>query len=186
MNKLKEEWKPIKGYEGLYEVSNCGRVKSLKRKFVSHSKNGKEYEKETKEKILKTYLSGDKKQYEYIKLMKKPFSIHRLVAEAFIPNDDNKHCVDHIDTDTLNNNVENLKWVTPKENSNNPLTRKHSKNNPLISKKVYQYSLNDKLIMIWESMHEAERNGYGRKEIKNVSIGKQKIHKGYKWSFEPL
>ena len=84
-----EVWKPIKDYEGLYEISNLGRVKSL-----NYGGTGKG-------KILK---------------------VHRLVAEAFIPNPGNKPCVDHINTIKNDNRVENLRWVTYKENSNNEKT----------------------------------------------------------------
>ena len=104
-----EIWKDIAGYEGLYQVSNLGRVKSFHR---------------NKEKIMNPRTNGD--GYKNIQLcnagVKKVFSVHRLVAEAFIPNPENKPCVDHIDTNSLNNNVENLRWVTIKENNNNPIT----------------------------------------------------------------
>ena len=110
---MSEEWRDIKGYEGLYQVSNLGRVKSLR---YNHSEN---------KKILKGFLS--KKGYHRVSFYKdgvrKDYSVHRLVAEAFIPNIDNKPCIDHIDTNKLNNKVDNLRWCTNKENNWNELTR---------------------------------------------------------------
>jgi hypothetical protein len=101
-----ETWKSIKGYEDIYKVSNLGRVKRLK---GYGSKN---------DKILKQ-RSG-KRGYYYINLCKngKPKSqkIHRLVADAFIPNPNNKPQVNHKDGNKLNNNGKNLEWVTNKEN----------------------------------------------------------------------
>ena len=109
-----EIWKPIKDYEGLYEVSNLGRVKSLN------------YRKTGKEKILKNIECNN--GYLKVGLIKfgkcKMCSIHRLVAEAFIPNPEDKPCIDHINTIKNDNRVENLRWVTHKENNNNPLTKK--------------------------------------------------------------
>ena len=71
----------------------------------------------------------EKGGYHKAKLFKngkeKGFLVHRLVAEAFIPNPENKPCIDHINTNPQNNNITNLRWVTHKENSNNPLTREH-------------------------------------------------------------
>ena len=107
-----EIWKPIKEFEGYYEVSNMGRVRSLN------------YKRTGKEKILKNI--GDYKGYLEIVLTKngkqKQFKVHRLVAEAFIPNPENKPCIDHINTVKSDNRVENLRWVTYKENSNNEKT----------------------------------------------------------------
>ena len=115
-----EEWRNIEGYEGLYEISNLGRVRSLDR-IVVYS-NGRKYF--YKGEILK--LKVDKYGYNIISFCKngkhKTYTIHRLVASAFIPNTENKSCIDHINTIKTDNRVENLRWVTNKENMNNPLT----------------------------------------------------------------
>lgn len=108
-----EIWKDIKGYEGLYQVSNLGRVKSLGRfhKFP----NGGIYE--IKPRILKnaTETSG----YLFVALYngyRKQYKIHRLVAEAFIPNPNNLPQVNHKDLNKQNNRVDNLEWCTASEN----------------------------------------------------------------------
>ena len=107
-----EIWKPIKEFEGYYEVSNMGRVRSLN------------YKRTGKKKILKNI--EDYKGYLEVGLTKngkrKQFKVHRLVAKAFIPNPENKPCIDHINTIKSDNRVENLRWVTYKENSNNEKT----------------------------------------------------------------
>lgn len=103
-----EEWKDIKGYEGLYQVSNLGRVKRLKGKYMKS------------ERILKQVNAYN--GYIVVCLCKhnkhKNFKVHRLVAEAFIPNPENKPTVNHIDEDKTNNVVSNLEWATMKEQNN--------------------------------------------------------------------
>lgn len=120
---MEEIWRDIKDYEGLYQVSNMGRVKSLGR-WSNRQKNGVSFPYFIKEKILKNRkIKGG---YYIVGLCKdkisKDYRVNRLVAEAFIPNPDNKPFVDHIDTNPLNNFYNNLRWVTQKENINNPLT----------------------------------------------------------------
>ena len=121
---MEEVWKDIKGYEGLYQVSNKGRVKSMDR--YADNNGALQFR---PERILKQNIqdTGTNKRCA-VTLSKdgkvKRIRVHRLVAEAFIPNPENKPQIDHIDTDSTNNVVDNLRWVTPKENMNNPLTRK--------------------------------------------------------------
>lgn len=111
---MKEIWKDIKNYEGLYQVSNMGRVKSLKRMM----------NKRKCEEIIKTPSLGGR-GYKRVSLCNngiiKYYSIHRLVAEAFIPNEENKPTVDHIDRNISNNCVSNLRWATYKEQNANRL-----------------------------------------------------------------
>ena len=111
-----EVWKDIEGYEGLYQVSTCGNIKSLAR--IVHSEKRGDYK--IKEKILKQ--SDTTTGYKKVELCKdnekrKSFKVHRLVAQAFIPNPNNKPEVNHIDGNKINNNIDNLEWVTSSENS---------------------------------------------------------------------
>ena len=121
---MEEIWKPIKNYEGYYEISNLGRVKSLDR-FIKQ----KDHFIHRRECIKQSRI--DFNGYYVVTLCKDRKSvstyIHRLLAEAFIPNPDNKPCVDHINTITTDNSLENLRLVTAEENSNNCLTLKHFK-----------------------------------------------------------
>ena len=137
MESIAEIWKDIQGYEGLYQVSNLGRVKSLGRNIKKPLlKSGYCWQ---EERILKPYKN--RKGYLNVRLCKdsrtKDFQIHRLVAIAFIPNPENKPQIDHINADKTNNNVNNLRWVTCKENIRNPLNMVHltGKNHPMFGKK---------------------------------------------------
>lgn len=109
-----EEWRPVEGYEGLYEVSNTGRVRSFDRyvkgksyrlhkgKVLSPGKNSRGY--------LSAVLSYNGKH--------KSITVHRLVAQAFLPNPDNLPEINHKDEDKTNNSVDNLEWCDHKYNNN--------------------------------------------------------------------
>lgn len=120
MSQKIEEWRDIEGYEGLYQVSDWGRIKGLER-FSTNNIFIKEH--------IKSKHS-DKDGYEMVNLKKNgkhsTKKVHRLVANAFIPNLENKPLVDHINGIRDDNRVENLRWFTSKENSNTPLAREHN------------------------------------------------------------
>lgn len=113
-----EIWKTIKSKENNYQISNLGNIRNIKRNF----------------KILKCKKNTD--SYKNVVIDKKIYSIHRLVALYFIKNSDNKPQVNHKDGNKLNNNINNLEWVTISENikhayQNNLIKRKYNKNNKL-------------------------------------------------------
>ena len=161
--------KDIKNYEGIYQVTENGDVWSVKRnRFLKPYKNQLGY--------LRVVLSKKGKVKKY--------SVHRLVAEAFIDNQNNYHCVNHKDENKLNNNVDNLEWCTIRYN--NCYNDGQIKRARFKRKKVYQYDLNGNLIKEWISVNDAGRNGYLPQKISMCCLGKRKTHKGFKWSYEKL
>ena len=160
-----EIWKDINGYEGLYKVSNLGRVKS-------------------KRKILKP-ING-----EYLKVglskngVQKTLYIHRLVAETFLGI--NNLQVNHKDENKHNNNIDNLEFVTHKENMNYG-TKQDRESKSKTKYHVNQYDKNGKFIKQWFNLREiALSTEYKKSNIQHCCLGKTKYAYDYKWEYVPV
>ena len=170
---MKEIWKDIKDYEGYYQISNLGRIKSLPRNGTIKS-----------ERIIKGAIS--KNGYLRVCLQKNGiktnFLVHRLVAEAFIPNPDNLPQVNHKDEDKTNNIYTNLEWCTASYNTNfgTCIERRIKKQ----SKKILQYTLDGEFVREWESIQECGRNGFNVGNICYCCQGKYKSSQGYIWKYK--
>jgi uncharacterized protein YktA (UPF0223 family) len=196
-----EKWRDVVGFEGAYQVSNFGRVRSVDRYITSKHSSGTEYSRFYRGKILTPekprwddlyilyYLKKDGKRYFG--------KAHRLVAFAFIPRIEGKNFVNHKDCNPKNNNVENLEWVTHRENI------KHAYDNGRIDiskavassirnsykrfKKVYQYTMDKEFIHEFESVNAAAKYiGVDRSSLAKTCRGVYSNSKNYIWSYELL
>ena len=171
---LEEIWKSIKGYEGLYEISNFGRVKSMPKLRMK------------KEKIMKPSNRGG---YLRISLSKdgisKSFYIHRLVAESFIPNLDGKKEVNHIDGNKKNNNASNLEWSTRSENMKHAFKTGLSKpKDNAISRAVIKVNLNTgEEIQIYKSIKDASVDMGLTPQSIFKALKRGRASGGYKWEY---
>lgn len=161
---MEEIWKDIKEYEGIYKISNLGRVKNKNDVILTNKTTGK---------------------YHHILLCKngfrKNFTIHKLVAEAFIPNPNNYSCINHKNENAKDNRVENLEWCT--YNYNNNYGTRIKKVIEKQSKKILQYDLQDNFIKEWNSVNDAIRE-YNNYHISSVLNNKRKTASGYIWKWK--
>lgn len=180
---MTEIWKDIVGYEGRYQVSNLGMVRSLDA-YVKHSSGGNRFR---KGRVLKQ--TNDKGNYKIVGLHKngvKKCKVHRLVAQAFIPNPNNYPMINHKDENPSNNRVDNLEYCDCKYNNNygRHIERiiKKNINNPLKSKPVLQYTKDGEFIKEYPSIAEAERQtGIPNQSISHCCCGRYKTIYGYVW-----
>lgn len=184
---MEEIWKDIKGYEGWYQVSNCGRIKSLERVFIR--KNGTPFF--VRERILK--YAFDHGGYPYVTLIKfkkrHNKAVHRIVAETFIPNPENKPCIDHIDCDPTNPRVDNLRWVTSSENNLNPITvqRRQRGSSPigkgLNARPIIGTSILDGSKIYFARIKDAQQYKFYADGIRHNIQGRTKEYNGYTWEY---
>lgn len=194
---MKEIWKAVLGYEGLYEVSDIGRVRSVGRLV-----NGREGQMLTvKERVLKPDVN--QLGYRRVTLSKdgkaKRFAVHRLVALAFIPNPDGLPCISHEDDDPTNNSVGNLRWCTYAYNNNRDRHRQllsESSKRTARKRKVAQYTIDGELVAVFDSIRDAAAEngvlhtgiqsccvGYIRNNRTKSGLRNCNSYKGYKWKY---
>lgn len=184
---MREIWKDVEGYEGLYQVSNLGRVKSLGMNFIRsdlkpYTRSGR---------ILHQLVY--KNDYVKVELTNHGFSkryyVHRLVAQAFIPNPDNLPEVNHKDENPANNHVDNLEWCTHKYNSNYGTRAKRIKNTMQSIGRmvpVLMYSKDGKFIKRFDSIRGAseELNIHCGSIVECCQGKRRKSAGGYVWKYE--
>lgn len=180
----KEIWKPVVGFEGLYEVSSLGRVKSLDR----YVKAGHNSFRLSKGKILKPVK--DSKGYYIIQLGRRyKCTLHRLVANAFIPNPNDYPCINHKDENKLNNNIGNLEWCTYKYNNNygTRLDRisKSLRTNSKTSTSILMLNKNGDILREYQSIMDAQDDGFDANTISKCCrfVDKFVTHKNYIWIY---
>lgn len=168
-----EVWKDIPGYEGRYQVSNLGRVKSL------------DYMHTGKPKVMK--LTVCKTGYLSIELKGKPYRVHRLVASVFVPNPDNKSEVNHINGNIQDNTVGNLEWCTPSENVSHAWKsglqkmteerrKKHSRKVVCVETGIEYYGMKD----------ASNKTNIDRRNINACCLGKRSVAGGYHWRYKEV
>lgn len=164
-----EIWKDIEGFEGLYQIGSCGNVKSVRNNIILKlNKNRCGY-------LLVKLCKNGKKNY---------FTVHRLVAKAFIPNPDSKPHIDHIDTVKTNNHVDNLRWVTPSENMMNEKTySKILKEREKQKMPVSCFTMGGEYVKTYESVISVKKDGHCESCVSQCCKGIFNQHHNMIWKY---
>ena len=174
---MEEIWKDIVGFEGLYQVSNAGRVKSFRKSTKHHG---------TDWHLLKPSLSTS--GYLDVTLYHSPsdrhkYLVHKLVAAAFVPNPSMLPCVNHKDENPLNNNADNLEWCT--YSYNNAYGTARIRQSVTTGRPVQQLTLNGMLLATYQSMVIASTiTGISKRTIADCCHGYSQSGAGYIWKYE--
>ena len=175
---MKEQWKAVNGYEGLYEVSNAGKIRS-----VDHYVRSRYCNRLVKGRIMKQQT--DKDGYKKVCLCKenvrKTFFVHRIVATAFIENSHKYPCINHIDENKQNNRADNLEFCTVQYNTayGNGIYKRSSKR-----KKAINQIKNGIIVSIWDSATNASKaTKISRGNIVSCLNGYRKTAGGYSWEY---
>ena len=168
-----ETWKDVEGYEGLYQVSDHGNVRSLHYRGTKAVRN-----------LVPKRNNGGRL---WVDLKEKPFLVHRLVAQAFIPNENNYPEINHKDENPQNNHVGNLEWCTSEYNkrmySGNG-KRKGTGRPKVNTKAVRQYDLKGNIVREWEDSRTIMvQTGMSQYSITQCCEGKRKTAYGFKWQY---
>lgn len=178
---MEEIWKDIKGYEGLYQASNLGHIRSVGYRQSSRGRNKDYY-------ILNPGrdTSGYLNCVLFKNKIRKSYKVHRLIAQTFIDNPFNYTDVNHKNEIKDDNRIENLEWVTHEQNMRYGTIRDRMKQKmQSISKQVIQYDLFGNKIKEWDSIREAARNNrVSGCNISNCCKGRCKTSGGYIWKFK--
>ena len=170
-----EVWKPVKDYEGLYEVSNTGRVRSLDRRVSGiffHGQILKPLDNRTG--YFRVVLSKNNKKHKAY--------IHRVVGFAFVPGYFDGADINHIDENKSNNHADNLEWVTRKQNNSHGTRTERATSRHM--KIVIQYDLQDNVLAQFKSLKDAaSTTAISYKAISNAARGKSLTAGGYKWKY---